>query len=240
MTGRGSRFLWVLVPLLTVTRDPSSSLDGRKETADGGSVTRAELDDAFARSPSPAERPQDTEDSLQSQRLAEVEFCVGLNKLLEASGNGFRSVTQALKESATGVLVGQGTVQLPGAVLCTVVQHLVHGAWKASYTCHFAADDETVSKAEADRRFEALKQQTRNCVSKRLTERDETGGEDVGVVSTEFVGDPSGPTVTVFLNYNGGSAEHPSTIDLWLRVARSIPAAPELGRPAPLAPSGEA
>jgi hypothetical protein len=168
------------------------------------------------------------------QLLAEVDFCTGLNKLLEASDNGFRSVTQSFKETATGVLIGQGTVQLPGAVLCTAVQHLIHGAWKASYTCHFAADDETVSKAEADRRFEALKQQTRSCVPKSLTERDETGGEDVGVVSAEFVGgDSLGPIVTVFLNYNGGSAEHPSPIDLWLRVTRSIPAASELDRPPP-------
>jgi len=161
-----------------------------------------------------------------------------LHKLLEASADGFRSVTQAFKETPTGVLEGQGTVRLPGAVLCTAVQHLIHGDWKASYTCHFAGDDETVSKAEADRRFEGLKQQTRGCVPKDLAERDETGGEDVGVVSTEFVGDQSGPIVTVFLNYNGGSAEHPSTIDLWLRVARSIPADPKLGRPAEPSPSG--
>ncbi|HKE12822.1 MAG TPA: hypothetical protein VKE73_14745, partial [Myxococcota bacterium] len=110
------------------------------------------------------------------------------------------------------------------AVLCTAVQHLVSGAWKASYTCHFAGDDETVPRAEADRRFEALKQQTRSCVPGDLKERDNTGGEDLGVVSTSFSGVPSGPVVTVFLNYNGGSAEHPSTIDLWLSVVRSIPA----------------
>jgi hypothetical protein len=158
--------------------------------------------------------------------LAEDDFCEGLRRLLEASADGFRSVTRDFKESANGVLVGRGTVQLPGALLCTAVQHLVSGAWKASYTCHFAGDDETVPKAEADRRFEALKQETRRCVPKNLKERDNTGGEDLGVVSTSFLGDSQGPSVTVFLNYNGGSAEHPSSIDLWLSVARSMAAGP--------------
>jgi hypothetical protein len=233
MIGRGWRLLWLFVPLLMLAGELiSTSLSARTEPGHGENVPRATRDEVLGQSPRHAERAQDPEDSPQLQRLAEVDFCVGLNKLLEASDNGFRSVTQAFKETATGVLIGQGTVQLPGAVLCTVVQHLVQSAWKASYTCHFAADDETVSKAEADRRFEALKQQTRNCVPRNLTERDETGGEDLGVVSTEFAGDPLGPIVTVFLNYNGGSAEHPSTIDLWLRIARSIPAGPELGRPA--------
>jgi len=180
---------------------------------------------------------RDPESLPQVQLVSEADFCLGLHKLLEASADGFRSVTHSFKETPTGVLEGLGTVQLPGAVLCTAVQHLIHGDWKASYTCHFAGDDETVSKAEADRRFEGLKQQTRSCVPKELVERDETGGEDLGVVSTEFVGDQSGPIVTVFLNYNGGSAEHPSTIDLWLRVARSIPADPKRGRPAEPSPS---
>ena len=232
MIGRGWRVLWLSVLLLVVAGElTSASLSSGKETREGENITRAKLEEeTVPQSPRPADPAQDPEDSPHLQPLAEVDFCAGLKTLLEASENGFRSVTQAFKETATGVLVGQGTVQLPGAVLCTVVQHLVHGAWKASYTCHFAGDSETVAKADADRRFEALKQQTRNCVPKGLTEKDETGGEDIGVVSTEFVGDPLGPVVTVFLNYNGGSAEHPSTIDLWLRVARSIPAGPELGR----------
>jgi hypothetical protein len=163
--------------------------------------------------------------------MAVSDLCGGVRLLLEASANGFRSVTQGFKETPTGVLEGRGTVQLPGAVLCTAVQHLASGSWKASYTCHFAGDSEVVSKAEADRRFNALKQETRSCMPEGMKERDSTGGEDLGVVSTSFVGDPSGPTVTVFLNYNGGSAEHPSTIDLWLTVARSIPTGSQVGRP---------
>src|SRR5208337_4102648 len=211
------------LPLVAAGELPSASLSSGMEGGNGGTPTRAKLEHPSPQSPGLSERLQDPEDPPRLQQRAEVDFCVGLNKLLEASANGFRSVTQAFKETPTGVLVGLGTVQLPGAVLCTAVQHLVSGAWKASYTCHFAADDETVPKAEADRRLEALKQQTRSCIPAGLKERDSTGGEDLGVVSTSFVGDPSGPTVTVFLNYNGGSAEHPSTIDLWLSVVRSLP-----------------
>jgi hypothetical protein len=223
--------------LVTAGELPSASLSPGTEGGNGENSTGAKPEHISPRSSRFAERPKDSKDPPQLQQLAEVDFCVGLHKLLEASTDGFRSVTQAFKETPTGVLVGLGTVQLPGAVLCTAVQHLVSGAWKASYTCHFAGDDETVPKAEADRRFEVLKQQTRGCVPESLKERDSTGGEDLGVVSASFVGDPAGPTVTVFLNYNGGSAEHPSTIDLWLSVMRSLPTGPEVGRPA--APSPE-
>jgi|GEM_PF-2730988 len=237
MIRRALCLLWLsMLPLVAAGELPSVSLSSGMGAGDGKDATRANLKAVSPQSSRDAEQAQHPEDPPQLQRLAEVDFCVGLNKLLEASADGFRSVTKAFKETATGVLIGQGTLQLPGAALCTAVQHLVSGAWKSSYTCHFAGDDEIVPKAEADRRFEALKQQTRSCVPKGLTERDETGGEDLGVVSTEFVGDPSGPIVTVFLNYNGGSAEHPSTIDLWLRVARSIPAAPGVGRRAAPSP----
>ena len=224
------------LPLVAAGELPSASLSSGMEGGNGGTPTRAKLEHLSPQSPGLSERLEDPEDPPRLQQRAEVDFCGGLNRLLEASANGFRSVTQPFKETPTGVLVGLGTVQLPGAVLCTAVQHLVSGAWKASYTCHFAGDDETVPKAEADRRFEALKQQTRSCVPAGLKERDSTGGEDLGVVSTSFVGDPSGPTVTVFLNYNGGSAEHPSTIDLWLSVVRSLPAGPEVGRSAAPSP----
>jgi hypothetical protein len=237
MMGRRSRLFWLFVPLLMLAGErTSTSFSARTETGEGENVTIAKRDEPLPQLHREIDRAKDPHDSPQLQQLAEVDFCVGLNKLLEASANGFRSVTQAFKETPTGVLVGRGTVQLPGAVLCTAVQHLVSGAWKASYTCHFAGDDETVPKAEADRRFEVLKQQTRGCVPEGLKERDSTGGEDLGVVSTSFVGDPSGPTVTVFLNYNGGSAEHPSTIDLWLSVVRSLPAGPQVGRPAAPSP----
>jgi len=220
------------LPLVAAGELPSVSLSSGMEGGNGAPAPRAKLERLFPQLPGFPEGLLDAEDPPGRPQLAEADFCVGLNKLLEASANGFRSVTQGFKETPTGVLVALGTVQLPGAVLCTAVQHLVSGAWKVSYTCHFAGDDETVPKAEADRRFESLKQQTRSCVPAGLKERNSTGGEDLGVVSTSFVGDPSGPTVTVFLNYNGGSAEHPSTIDLWLSVVRSLPAGPEVGRSA--------
>jgi hypothetical protein len=191
---------------------------------------RPKIGDLSSRSSSEGVQARNPDRPPGPERFAETDFCGGLRKLLEASSDGFRSVTQGFKESQSGVLVGRGTVELPGAVLCTAVQHLVSGAWKASYTCHFAGDDETVPRAEANRRFEALKQKTRGCVPQDLKERDNTGGEDLGVVSTSFSGVASGPVVTVFLNYNGGSAEHPSTIDLWLSVARSIPAGPAVSR----------
>ena len=225
MTRRVLCVLWfTALPFVASGAGGSASFDVRPEARDGERPENPKVDSP--RSSKPGAQAGNPDRLHGPEPFAEADFCGGLRKLLAASSDGFRSVTQDFKESASGVLVGRGTVELPGAVLCTAVQHLVSGAWKASYTCHFAGDDETVPRAEADRRFAALKQQTRGCVPEDLQERDNTGGEDLGVVSTSFSGAPSGPVVTVFLNYNGGSAEHPSTIDLWLSVARSIPAGP--------------
>jgi len=229
MMGGARRLLWLGVLFLVAGGEPPTASSNSRTAIFKEQNAFGTPHEGAEPVPARAMPVQDPENASGAPQTADVDFCAGLHQLLEASADGFRSVTQALRETASGVFVGQGRVQFPGAVLCIVVQHLVHDAWKASYTCHFSPEDETVAKVEADRRFEALKQQTRSCVPKDLRERDETGGEDIGVVSTDFLGDPMGPIVPVLLNYNGGSSEHPSTIDLWLRVARSIPSSPSVG-----------